>query len=100
MKTFKLKVHLTERTINLAKVKGIYTFIGPVTYTKNDVKALFKDYFGYEVDKVRVVKLPAKVRGRYLRKGGYIKPARKKFYITFKGKVNIPGYNKLIEKKK
>lgn len=100
MNNFKLKVHLTERTIKLAKEKGVYTFVGPVRLTKSDVKEIFKNFFNYEVDKIRIVKLPAKIRGQYLIKGGYIKPAKKKFYITFKGKVNIPGYNKLIEKKK
>ena len=100
MINFKLKVHLTERTIKLAKEKGIYTFIGPVRFTKNDIKKMFKEFFGYEVTKVRIVRLPAKIRGLYLIKGGYTKPAKKKFYITFKGKVDIPGYNKLIEKKK
>ncbi len=99
MNNFKLKPVLTEKTLRLAKDHGIYTFSAPVFYTKEQVKKLFKQVLDLEVKQVRMVKLPSKERGKYSPIRTYKKPAKKKFYVTFEGKVEIPGYDKLTGKK-
>ncbi len=93
-----LKPKLTEKALNLAKQKGVYTFIGNVKYTKQQVKTYFESVLGYKVRKIRVVKLPQKERGKYSILRSYVKPAKKKFYVWFEGKVSIPGFDKVSKK--
>jgi len=93
-----LKPKLTEKALNLAKNKGIYTFVGSVNYTKQQVKVYFEKVLGYKIKKIRIVKLPKKERGKYSILRSYVKPARKKFYIWFEGEVSIPGFDKVSKK--
>ena len=97
-RVIKLRPHITEKTLKLAK-KGIYTFIGPARYTKDQAAKEITDMFGYNIVQIRVVALPKKIRGKFLRRQPYYKPARKKFYVKFAQEdVVIPGFDKLSKK--
>ena len=90
----KLRPYVTEKTLKLAKNHKIYTFAGPTYLTKTDVKAILEEIFG-PVSKVRVVKIKAKERGKFLLRKPYTKPAFKKFYVKFKKDVTVPWFDKL-----
>lgn len=93
MKLLKLKPHVTEKSLILARTQKVYTFIGLTSYTKEDVKAFLERMYGAKVKKIRVAKVPAKRRFNYLKRRHYTVPARKKFYVSFATDVKIPGFN-------
>ncbi len=93
MRLLKVKPHVTEKTLKLAREKQIYTFVGLASYTKSEVKEFLEKMFNAKVKKIRVAKIPAKQRFNFLKRRHYTVPAREKFYVTFEGNVKIPGFN-------
>jgi large subunit ribosomal protein L23 len=79
---------VTEKSAN-AQTRGQYTFLVQKTATKIDIKHAVKRLYGVDVDNVRTMVAPKKVR---LIKGRYQmtkRPVMKKAIVTLKNKKTI-----------
>ncbi len=89
----KVEPVITEKSMNLAKNQGVYTFKAPVRTTKDDIKRFFKEIYGYTVVRVRSVTIPPKIKQNLLTRKKYVKKGYKKFYIEFAEKVEFAKFN-------
>ena len=78
----------TEKSVNMQE-KNCYVFYVHKDATKIDIKIAIKEFWGANAIKVRIVKLPSKVRVMG-RKGAQVKRNPKvKAYVTFKDSFDV-----------
>lgn len=77
------KAYISEKSMDLAK-GGLYTFVIPLTATKEMVAKVVSEKFKVDVVSVKTVKIQGKRRLQRSRKGYYWEPAVKKALVQVK----------------
>jgi large subunit ribosomal protein L23 len=82
---------LTDKSINLYKKLGQYTFEVHLDANKGTVRNAIEKLWNVKVDKVRLIRIKGKTKSFNRRE--FIQPSRKKAIVTLKKgfKIEIPG---------